>query len=68
MKCITCDNEANAVCMFCGRAVCRVHLQSKRFATGYTAVSGMLSATDNAFSVDDAVWCGTCHPQYHRSS
>jgi hypothetical protein len=28
----------------------------------------MLSATDNAFSVDDAVWCGTCHPKYHRSS
>jgi hypothetical protein len=68
MKCIKCDNEANAICKFCGRAVCDQHIQARRFATGFTAVGGMLSATANAFSVEDAVWCGTCHPQYHRSS
>ena len=68
MKCSKCDDDARAVCMFCGRAVCDAHIQAKRFATGFTSVGGMLSATDNAFSVDDAVWCGTCQPRYHRSS
>lgn len=68
MTCIKCDQEAKAICKFCGRAVCKPHIQEKRFATGYTAVGGMLSATDNAFSLEDAVWCGTCHPAYHRSS
>jgi hypothetical protein len=68
MTCIKCNDEATAICKFCGRAVCNQHIQAKRFATGFTSVGGMLSATDNAFSVEDAVWCGTCHPVYHRSS
>ena len=68
MKCIKCHNDPQAICKFCGRAVCEQHIETKRFATGFTSVGGMLSATDNAFSVDDAVWCGTCHPKYQRSN
>ena len=68
MKCSKCDNEASAICKFCGRAVCTEHMQAKRFVTGFTSIGGALSAQDNAFSLDDAVWCGTCHPAYHRSN
>ena len=68
MKCTQCDDDAKAICQFCGRAVCDKHIQTKRFVSGFTSVGGMLSATDNAFSVDDAVWCGTCHPKYQRSN
>ena len=68
MKCITCDKDAHAVCQFCGRAVCKEHIQEKRFVSGYTSLGGILSSTDNAFSIEDAVWCGGCHPEYQRSS
>ncbi len=67
MKCSKCEKEARAVCQFCGRAVCEAHIEAQRFVTGFTSVTGMLS-TNNAVSVEDAVWCGTCHPLYHRSS
>jgi hypothetical protein len=68
MKCIKCENEARAVCQFCGRAVCQEHISEQRFVSGYTSLGGIWSSTDNAFSVDDAVWCGMCHPEYHRSN
>ena len=67
MKCNKCDNEASAICKFCGRAVCREHIRTKRFVTGFTSVGGALSTKDNALSVDDPVWCGTCSPTYQRS-
>jgi hypothetical protein len=31
-------------------------------------VGGIWSFKDNAFSVDDAVWCGLCHPEYQGTS
>ena len=68
MKCIKCDEQASAVCQFCGRAVCKEHIQHKRFVSGYTSFGGILSPTDNAFSVEDAVWCGACQPKYERSN
>ena len=68
MKCIKCEEEARAVCQFCGRAVCKAHIQENRFVSGYRSVGGILSFTDNAFSVDTAVWCGICRPDYHASA
>ena len=67
MKCIKCDEEANAVCQFCGRAVCKEHILQQRFVTGFTGAGGILSFKDNAVAVEDAVWCGLCHLEYKRS-
>ncbi|MDD5350765.1 MAG: hypothetical protein PHQ12_11195 [Chthoniobacteraceae bacterium] len=67
MKCIHCEEEAQAVCQFCGRAVCKKHLSTGRFVSGFTSVGGVLSFTNNGVSVDDAVWCGLCHPEYRRT-
>jgi hypothetical protein len=68
MKCIKCEEEARAVCKFCGRAVCKEHIEQGRFVSGYTGSAGFWSMGDNAVSVDDAVWCGECHPEYHGTS
>lgn len=67
MKCAKCGEEAAAICKFCGRAVCKEHIETKVFMSGYTAWGGMLSSTDNAVRVEDAVWCGNCHPIYKVS-
>lgn len=68
MKCIKCEEEASAVCQFCGRAVCAKHIEQQRFVSGFTSVGGLWSFKDNALSVEDAVWCGICHPSFQRTS
>jgi hypothetical protein len=67
MKCIQCEKEARAICQFCGRAVCEDHISKQRFVSGYTSSGGILSFTDNGVSVPDAVWCGQCQPEFHRT-
>ncbi len=70
MKCINCETEARAVCQFCGRAVCKQHIQEGRYASGFTArgepgfKSFNLSWSSNGVVVEDAVWCGVCHPEF----
>jgi len=66
MKCIKCEEEARAVCQFCGRAVCKQHIQKRRFMIGNTT-KGAMSMGGNALSVEDAVWCGECKPEYHQT-
>jgi hypothetical protein len=61
MKCICCDEEARAICRFCGRAVCREHIQEERFIVGYRS-RGSFSG-DRVLSVREAVWCGKCRPK-----
>ena len=67
MKCICCDDEARAVCQFCGRAVCEKHIQEKSFVSGFTPMMGFWKMGDHAVKVDDAVWCGKCHPEYQST-
>ncbi|MHB1034824.1 MAG: hypothetical protein ACYC35_11145 [Pirellulales bacterium] len=64
MKCIHCDNEARAVCQFCGRAVCQDHLREQTFFSGYSTKMGWWTANKSAVRIDDAVWCGRCHPEH----
>ena len=67
-QCSKCDGDASAISKSCGPGVCTEPIQAKRFATGVTSMGGALSAQENALSLEDAVWCGTCHPTYHRSN
>ena len=67
MKCITCGADAVAVCKFCGRAVCKEHIQTDTFTSGYSAKAAFWSMAHNAVRVEDAVWCGICHPE-HRTT
>ena len=68
MKCIKCNEEASAICKFCGRAVCVKHVQTSLFASGYSAKTGAWNMNDNAIRVEDAVYCGVCHPEYKMTS
>jgi hypothetical protein len=67
MKCVQCENEASAICQFCGRAVCADHISTLRFVSGYTPMLPRFSKTENAVSVADAVHCGVCHPEFSRT-
>ena len=59
MNCVHCDRTAYAACRFCGRAVCKDHLQESPFIVGlYKGEEG----SRKAVVVPDAVWCGLCHP------
>ncbi len=60
MQCWHCERPAHAACRFCGRAVCREHVQELPFVleiyrgrTGHT----------RALVVADAIWCGVCKPE-----
>jgi len=67
MKCWHCDNEAKAVCVFCGRGICAKHRKGKRHFAGYgmknkqLLTAGFFDASRTATCVNDASWCGLCH-------
>jgi hypothetical protein len=68
MKCTKCDEDARAICKFCGRAVCKTHIQTALFTSGYSAKTGSWSFAENAVRVPDAVWCAECHPEHKGTS
>ncbi len=60
MNCIHCDRTAHANCRFCGRAVCKEHLQAMPYIVNlYTGEKG----DHMAIVVPDAVYCGICKPR-----
>lgn len=64
MKCIECEQEAQAICKFCGRAVCAEHVRQQRYPSGFATKLGFWSGAQNGVAVPDAVWCGRCHPEF----
>jgi hypothetical protein len=68
MKCITCGEEAAAICQFCGRAVCQDHIKQDLFTSGFSAKGGFWNMQENAVRVKDAVWCGVCHPEHKTTT
>ena len=72
MKCWHCENEAKALCMFCGRGLCAAHRKTKPHFAGYGvksqhALSALAPAAEHLFGasttatcVGDASWCGVC--------
>ena len=68
MKCILCDKEAQAICKFCGRAVCKEHMGEQRYPSGFANKAGFWSPRPNGVVVPDAVWCGLCHPEFSGTS
>lgn len=60
MNCIHCDRSAHANCRFCGRSVCKDHLQTMPYIVNlYTGESG----EQMAIVVPEAVYCGICKPR-----
>ena len=60
MKCTHCAEQAEAICRWCGRAVCGDHIKTMTYIiTVY--IGG--KKVPKSLVVADAVWCGTCKPQ-----
>lgn len=60
MNCIHCNRTAHAACKFCGRAVCKDHIET------YPYIVSLYSGEDEvqkAIVVPDAVYCGVCKPR-----
>jgi len=60
MKCCRCSEIAEAVCRFCGRAVCGDHIQGMNYII--TVYVGK-KTIPRSLVVADAVFCGLCKPQ-----
>ncbi len=61
MKRCRCDETAEAICRFCGRAICGDHVQTLNcIVTVYPSAS---KGVPKALVVADAVYCGVCKPQ-----
>ena len=59
MNCWHCDRPAHGVCRFCGRALCREHIQYHPFILQiYRNDEGVY----RALVVAEALYCGVCKP------
>jgi hypothetical protein len=60
MNCWHCERPAHGTCRFCGRALCKEHVQTlPHIEELYRDDKG----TFKALVVADALWCGVCRPQ-----
>ena len=57
MDCWHCRRSAIGTCRFCGRAICENHVQTRPF------ILELLTEPTRAIVVDDALFCGACHPR-----
>jgi hypothetical protein len=59
MNCWHCERPANGTCRFCGRALCKQHVQSlPHIEVLYKGEGGV----QKALVVADALYCGVCQP------
>lgn len=59
MKCSLCENPVEFICKFCGRIICGTHRHYKPY------IMGVYDENDDSpqvIVVEDAAWCGKCHP------
>ncbi len=61
MQCFHCDQASRGVCRFCGRALCKDHM-NKNMPYIITIFVGDQSVP-KAVVVADALYCGVCKPQ-----
>ncbi len=59
MKCTVCQGEAQAICKFCGRAVCLQCAAPREYRSG-TLPKYFTQTAKSAIIVRDAVWCTRC--------
>ena len=68
VTCISCGKAAQAICKFCGRAVCKEHIGEQRYPSGFATKFGFWSRQPNGVVVTNAVWCGTCRLEFSGTS
>jgi hypothetical protein len=59
VRCWVCGATSEAICRFCGRAICKLHARSHPYLFQvWRTASGL-----RALATDDAIWCGVCRPR-----
>ena len=61
MDCWVCKRSALGVCRFCGRAVCEEHAQFRPYIL--EVYRSRDDGVAKALVVEDALYCGQCHPR-----
>lgn len=56
MRCWVCGGNAEGVCRFCGRGVCKTHARTRPFLFEVWERDGRL----DGLAVEDALHCGVC--------
>lgn len=60
MNCWHCDRPAHGTCRFCGRGICKEHVQTLPYIVDiYRDDHG----THKALVVAEALYCGVCQPR-----
>ncbi|QDT14342.1 hypothetical protein [Alienimonas californiensis] len=59
MRCVSCRGDAEAICRFCGRAVCLSCATTEEFRSG-TTPKYFTQTAGSAIVVKDAIWCRQC--------
>lgn len=59
MKCASCQSDAQAICKFCGRAVCTKCAQAREYRSG-TLPKYFTQTAKSAVVIPNAIWCGQC--------
>ncbi len=58
MDCWHCRKTAIGTCRFCGRGICENHLSTRPYI-----LQLYQHPNTKALVVEDALYCGTCHPR-----
>jgi hypothetical protein len=59
MKCVHCHSDAEAICKYCGRAVCIACSKTGEYRSG-AAVKLFPQLPKSALIVQNVIWCGIC--------
>lgn len=60
MNCWHCERPSHGICVFCGRGICKDHVQTMpNILTIYRDKANELKA----IAVADALYCGVCKPK-----
>jgi hypothetical protein len=65
MKCTHCGEQAEAICRWCGRAVCGDHIKTMTYIIS-VYVGG--KKVPKSLVVADAVWCGCASARTDRNA
>jgi hypothetical protein len=59
VRCWVCGATADGACRFCGRGICKTHARTKAFLfAAWPTAAGL-----RGLAIEDAIWCGVCHPR-----
>jgi hypothetical protein len=59
VRCWVCGATAEGVCRFCGRGICKQHARTQAYLLATWPTAGGL----RGLGIEDALWCGVCHPR-----